>query len=133
MRLATTAFALSALAAVLFAGCSLPSSNDHTGSTSSTPATKTNGSTAPPGASAQSCETQAVDAEALRATGIACGQARQVMLGWQRDTDCDPAQGSSRSGCTIRGYRCLATVAGRGVAVSCARPGRSVAFIVRRG
>jgi hypothetical protein len=33
----------------------------------------------------------------------------------------------------VRGYRCIGTATDRGLAVSCSRPGRAVAFTVRRG
>ncbi len=85
---------------------------------------------APAGAAATSCETQAVDAESLRATGVPCEQARQLMFGWQRASACGP--GGARGACSVRSYRCVATRAERGVAVSCARPGQSVAFLATR-
>jgi hypothetical protein len=86
----------------------------------------------PAGAQAKSCETQAVDAEALRATGVPCGAARAAMFAWQRAPKCAPASGSSRGSCTVAGgYRCQAVRAGEGVSVSCAAEGRAVAFRVR--
>jgi hypothetical protein len=129
MRLLTPIATL-ALAAALLAGCG--SSGDGSTSTGSAPPSSS-GATAPAGASAQSCETQAVDAEALRATGLGCDQAGRLMLAWQRDPGCAPAKGASRSSCTVSSYRCLGVVAAEGVAVSCAQPGRSIAFVARRG
>jgi hypothetical protein len=129
MRLATP-LAIAVLAAALIAGCGGSSSGS--GSTGSSTAPKASDSTAPIGASARRCDTRAVDAMALRATGISCGQARQVMFGWQRDASCASPQGASRSGCTTRSYRCLSTRTGRGLAVSCSRAGQSIAFIARR-
>ncbi len=85
----------------------------------------------PPGAVAQECETEAVDAADLTASAIGCGEAREVMFGWQRNDACSAA-GSSHSSCTIRGYRCFATRTQRGLSVGCSRPGRSLAFRIPR-
>jgi hypothetical protein len=113
--------ALVALSALL-AGCG-GSSPDEPASTA----------TAPVGAAAKSCETKAVDAEGLRAAGVSCGQARQVMYGWQQRSSCSAPAGASRVSCTSHSYRCLGARTDRGIAVSCARPGRSIAFIAPRG
>ncbi|HEY6145271.1 MAG TPA: hypothetical protein VIV13_03265 [Solirubrobacterales bacterium] len=51
---------------------------------------------------------------------------------WEHTSDCDRPPGASRWGCSIASYRCQAVVVERGWSVSCARPGESVAFIVRR-
>jgi hypothetical protein len=126
MRLAIP-LAIVALAAALLSGCG--SSPDDSGSTSSPPA-KT--STAPIGASARSCDTYAVDAEGLRAAGLSCKQARQVMYGWQRQPACAKPTGASRTSCLTRSYRCLGARTDRGLAVSCARAGESVAFLVKK-
>jgi hypothetical protein len=88
-------------------------------------------SIAPVGASAKSCDTHATDAESLRATEIPCDQARQVMYGWQREPTCSIEAGASRSSCLTRSYRCQAVRAGRGLAVSCAREGQSIAFLAK--
>jgi hypothetical protein len=55
---------------------------------------------------------------------------RRTAAAWLRSPACAPA-GASRSACTVRGYRCQATVAGRGVAVGCAAAGRSISFLAR--
>ncbi|HEX2706458.1 MAG TPA: hypothetical protein VHM66_00435 [Solirubrobacterales bacterium] len=130
----TTPLAIAVLAAALLAGCGGSSSSD-SGSTStgSGTAPKSGDSTAPIGASAQSCDTHAVAVKSLRATGVSCSQARQLMFGWQRNPACASPQGASRSSCTTRSYRCLGTTTSRGLAVSCSRPGHSVAFIAKRG
>jgi hypothetical protein len=88
---------------------------------------------APPGAAARSCEALAADAEALRATGLSCERARRAMHGWQREPACALPADASRGGCRASGYRCQALRGDRGVAVSCARAGESIAFIARRG
>jgi hypothetical protein len=125
MRLAAP-IATVALAAALLGGCGGGSDE------SSSPTREGDAPSAPLGAVAHSCETQAVDAGGLRATGVSCDRARGVMYGWQRDSRCTDAGAVSRSACTTRSYRCLATRTERGVAVSCSRPGRSIAFTVRR-
>jgi hypothetical protein len=138
MRLAAPLLVF-ALAAALPAGCG--SSSEESGGTRIGTATSTvpgpggkgpSSSKAPVGASARSCDAHSADAEALRATGIPCDQARQVMYGWQRQRACSSPAGASRSSCLTRSYRCLATRTDRGLAVSCSRQGRSIAFLGRR-
>lgn len=85
------------------------------------------------GASARSCDAYSTDVGALRATRISCSQARQVMYGWQRERSCAAPAGASRNSCLTRSYRCLATRTDRGLAVSCARKGQSIAFLARPG
>ena len=136
LRLAAP-LAIVALAAVLLAGCGGSSSEE--GQTTGGPARKERQSSpeggtsgAPIGAAARGCDTNAVDVEGLRATGLSCGQARQVMHGWQRARSCAGRSGASRSSCTSGSYRCLSTRTDHGLAVSCSRPGRSIAFIAKR-
>ena len=45
--------------------------------------------------------------------------------------DCRPPDGASRWGCSVGSYRCQGVVTDRGWSVSCAKPGRSIAFRVR--
>ena len=130
MRLAPRLLALLAICALLVAGCG--GSDDDGAKEAPRPEPQAKSSTAPPGASAEACESRAVDAQDLRATNISCEQARQLMFAWQRSEECS-GKGGSRSSCSIKGsYRCLTANTGRGMAVSCAKPGRSVAFIVRK-
>jgi hypothetical protein len=119
-----------AIAAALLGGCG--SSSSDTTQTRSRPNPATESSSAPAGATVQTCDTYAVDAKALRVTGLACGPARQVMYGWQRSGRCAAPATASRNSCTIRGYRCLGARTDRGVAVSCAAPGRSIGFVAKR-
>ena len=121
------ALLVASLLALALAGCG-SSSDDSTSSTEKAGASK-----APAGASARSCGTHAVDAEGLRVTGVSCGEGRGVMFGWQRSESCGLIGGGSRGACSVRSYRCLAARTERGVSVSCARPGRSVAFRAQRG
>jgi hypothetical protein len=125
--------AVVALAAVLAAGCSGSSADEgsSTSGASTRAAPPTSSSGAPVGAAAKSCETQAADAEGLRATGVSCKQARQVMYGWQQRGSCSSPRGASRVSCTTHTYRCTGARTERGTAVSCARPGRSIAFVVK--
>lgn len=59
--------------------------------------------------------------------------AREVRSDWERNPDCRHPRGASRWGCSVGPYRCQGVVTGRGWSISCAKPGRSVAFTVRRG
>jgi len=128
MRLATP-LAIVAVAA-LISGCG-GSSDDgtETGATAAPPATRS----APAGASAKSCSPHSAEISGLRATGLDCGPARQVMEDWQRSGQCEAPANASRSSCLLGPYRCLATATDRGLTVSCARSGQSIAFTVKRG
>lgn len=128
MRKLAATFVLLALSAALATGCG--SSDEST--RPSTPRETGRPPAAPIGAAARSCETEAIDAEGLRVSGVSCATGRQVMFRWQRSAACAPPAGASRGGCASGPYRCAGTRAGRGLAVSCSRPGRSVAFVVRR-
>lgn len=138
MRLAVP-IAIVALAAALLGGCGGSSSGSESTApdltspavAESAPEPQTSEGGAPPGASAAGCETEATDAEALSATAVSCEEARGVMLAWQREAGCAAGAGASHSACTVRSYRCIATRTDRGLAVSCARPGHSIAFIAK--
>jgi hypothetical protein len=83
---------------------------------------------APAGSKVVSCKTGG-----LRATAVDCASARKVMVGWQHRHACALSQGESRGACSVSGFRCQSVRTGKGVSVSCARPGEAVAFIPRRG
>jgi hypothetical protein len=85
----------------------------------------------PAGAAVKNCDAGAVDLGGLRATRVSCAEARQVMNGWQQQGSCSSPAGASRVSCSSRSYRCTGTRTDRGTAVSCSRPGRSVAFLAR--
>lgn len=88
---------------------------------------------APPGASARVCEEEIDGAEGLRVTGIDCATGLRLVAAWAAKPACAAPAGGSRFSCSVEdGYRCLGTAAERGVAVSCARPGASAAFLVKR-
>jgi hypothetical protein len=93
------------------------------GSSSSTTQPK-----APAGSKVVSCKTGG-----LRATAVDCASARKVMKGWQHTHACALGQGESRGACSVSGFRCQSVRAGKGVSVSCARPGETVGFIPRSG
>lgn len=58
---------------------------------------------------------------------------REVRSVWERNPECRHPRGASRWGCSVGPYRCQGVVTGRGWSISCAMPGKSVAFIVHRG
>jgi hypothetical protein len=123
---------LSILAALLvlaaaFAGCGSSDETEPTATATTPPA--------PPGASARDCgDTTVAGTRDLQVTGIGCDVGRGVVAVWSRKPGCAPAAGASRSSCSVHdGYRCLAAATERGIAVSCARPGGSLAFLARPG
>jgi hypothetical protein len=124
--------AVLALAIALLGGCGDSSSDESDGSRARTVQQKQGEARAPVGAVANSCDTHMVDVEALRATGLPCDRARQVMYGWQRERSCSAPAGASRTSCLTGSYRCLGAHTDRGIAVSCARRGQSIAFIAKR-
>ncbi|HZO06803.1 MAG TPA: hypothetical protein VFB52_10480 [Solirubrobacterales bacterium] len=122
MRLAIP-LTIVAVAAALLSGCGGSDDGDSAASTQAAP--KAKGSTAPVGASAHECKGEGE----LRATGLPCKKARSLMTAWGRTEGCAPIDGASRSACGLSGaYRCLSVVTEKGISVSCAKPGRSLAF-----
>ena len=119
--------------AVTAAGCG-SSSDETTGasettapppaSTSTTPAQE-----APVGVRAKSCSTGS--SGEVRVTGVSCELGRSLVAGWYKNNACSAPQGASRLSCRLGKFICLGAVTDRGVAVTCAAPGRSVAFIGR--
>lgn len=57
----------------------------------------------------------------------------RVQSAWERSPGCKRPPGASRWGCSVGTYRCQGVVSGRGLSISCAKPGRSIAFTVPRG
>lgn len=129
MRLAVPILIV-ALAAAVLGGCGGSSESDST-ETGSSAAPQGGAATAPAGASAQSCKAVG-DIGSVRVTGLDCGEAKAILLAWDQDPGCVGSQGISHVACTVRSYRCIATRTDRGVSVSCAKPGRSLAFISKR-
>jgi hypothetical protein len=132
MRLATPLAIAAVLIAALLAGCGGSSSGGESQGEPGAPP-RSSAPQAPAGAAARSCVTHAPGAGTLRATGISCDQARQVLDGWQRDNRCSAPAGASRTSCITRSYRCLGARTDRGIAVSCSRAGQSIAFLIRGG
>jgi hypothetical protein len=86
---------------------------------------------APAGSKVVSCKVSGGATVGLRATAIDCGTARATMRRWARERSCAMTEGASRGSCALGGFRCQAVRSGRGAAVSCARSGADVAFIVK--
>jgi len=121
LRVALPLLALAALAG----GCG----DSGTRSTSSEETT----STSPPGASARSCAGAVRGIASLRVVGVGCATGRGVAASWSNRRGCAAPAGHSRSVCSAGGYRCTGTATDRGIAVSCAGPGRSISFTATRG
>jgi hypothetical protein len=56
---------------------------------------------------------------------------QRVRAAFLANPDCQPPGGTSRWGCSVGAYRCQGVVTDRGWSVSCAKPGKSIAFRVR--
>ncbi len=56
---------------------------------------------------------------------------QRVRAAFLANPDCEPPGGASRWGCSVGAYRCQGVVTGRGWSISCAKPGKSIAFRVR--
>jgi hypothetical protein len=120
-----------ALAAAAVGGCGSSgggsSSEQAKGSSGASPAT------APAGASAQACSGAVRGIATLRVAGVGCAIGRGVVAFWSNKAACAGTAGASRVSCTVEEYRCLGAATDRGIAVSCARPGRSISFVAKRG
>lgn len=113
-----------ALVAMLANGCG--SSGTETSGAGS------NRTEAPQGARAQACAGTAAGVEGLRVSGVGCATGRDVVATWTAKSACATPAAASRTSCTAGAYRCLGAAAERGIAVSCARPGRSISFVFKR-
>jgi hypothetical protein len=113
-----------ALLVILAAGCgSSDAGSSGEGSTETTE---------PRGAAALACTGAPAGVGTLRVSGVACATGRDVVAGWTAKGSCTAPADSSRTSCTVGAYRCLGTATDRGLAVSCARPGRSISFVIKR-
>jgi hypothetical protein len=123
MRAPAKALAALGAAAILAAGCG-GSGSDSAGTTES--------ASAPPlSAAAEDCGAGG-GAKDLKAVGLDCGAALAVAREWSAEAGCEVPAGASRSACGLRDWRCLSVRSTRGIAVSCARRGRSIAFFADR-
>jgi hypothetical protein len=114
-----------ALLAILASGCGSSGTNSSgEGSTAKT--------AAPPGAAALACAGAPTGVGALRASGDDCAAGREVAAGWTAKNACGGRAGISRTSCAVGGYRCLGVATEHGLAVNCARPGRSISFVAKR-
>jgi hypothetical protein len=140
LTISTSLLAALALAALL-GGCG--SSSDETGTTPASesqsqgaaenpPASTstTPGREAPVGVRADRCGEGATSGGEIRVTGVSCKFGRAIVAGWYKDSAC--SEGTSRTSCKLGSLICLGAVSDRGVAVTCAGTGRSVAFIGRK-
>jgi hypothetical protein len=112
-----------ALVALLASGCGSSGTNSGEGSTKTT---------APRGAMALTCAGAPAGVEALRVSGVDCAAGRQVASAWTEKNGCGAVPGASRTSCTAGIYHCLGIATERGLAISCARPGRSISFLAKR-
>jgi hypothetical protein len=118
-------FPLVLVAALLASGCGSSDDQAPTATATTPPA--------PPGAAARACGGTAAGAGQLRVTGIGCEEGRAVVAAWAGDPVCSGPADASRFSCAVHdGYRCLGAATARGIAVSCSRPGSSVAFVAKR-
>jgi hypothetical protein len=125
--------ALAALTVTATTGCGSSGNGGAESDEAKTTATATT-PPAPPGASARSCEGTVAGTGEVRVTGIGCDVGRGVVAAWANKPDCSVTPGATRFSCAVLGgYRCLGAATDRGFAVSCARPGSSVAFVAKRG
>jgi hypothetical protein len=133
LKTALAFLALAATAAAMLAGCG--SSSDETGETAEPPASTSGapgGQEAPIGARAKACADGSVSGGEVRVTGIPCGLGRMLVAGWYKNSECSSPAGASRTSCKLGNFTCLGLNADRGLAVTCAGPGRSVAFVAKR-
>jgi hypothetical protein len=110
--------------AILASGCGSSSTNS-----SGEGSTKT---AAPHGAAVLTCTITPGGVRVLRANGVGCATGRHVVASWTAKNACTAHPGASRTSCSVGDYRCLGTATDRGLAVSCARPGRSISFVIAR-
>ncbi|HEY2479533.1 MAG TPA: hypothetical protein VGI17_12490 [Solirubrobacterales bacterium] len=133
MRLCALAAAV-VCTALLAAGCGgggSASSNSTTPPEGGGAPKKATSPNAPAGSKVVACKVGAVEMEQLRATAVDCGSARETMRRWGRSHACTFGKGSSRSSCSLGGFRCQAVRSDEGAAVSCARPGGDLSFVAK--
>lgn len=113
--------------AVAAAGCG-SSSDETTGTTS---AAQEKIQEAPVGVRADRCGEGATAGGEVRVTGASCKLGRELVAGWHKDSACSAPEGASRTSCRLGEFTCLGAVTDRGVAVTCAAPGRSISFLAK--
>jgi hypothetical protein len=115
-------------AALLVVGCGGGSRSSGSSTGAGKKATAPN---APTGSKVVACAARAGETVELRATDVDCGAAERTVTRWGQARGCALAEGASRGSCSLGAFRCQAVRAGRGVAVSCARPGAAVDFVAK--
>jgi hypothetical protein len=124
---------LAVAASVAAGGCG-SSSDETTGAgqtTAPNPPASTStapGQEAPIGVRAKSCKGDSSGGE-IRVTGAPCPFSRLLVAGWYKNDACSAPAGASRTSCKLGSFTCLGVATDRGLAVTCARPGVSVAFV----
>ncbi|MFL5901029.1 MAG: hypothetical protein ACJ75S_07500 [Solirubrobacterales bacterium] len=113
-----------ALIAILASGCG--------SSGTESPSERSSKTAAPQGAAVPACTTAPAGVGMLRASGVDCATGREILVAWTNKPACATPASASRMSCTVGAYRCLTAATERGLAVSCARPGRSISFVVKR-
>jgi hypothetical protein len=89
---------------------------------------------APTGVRARRCTGVSAAAKGeVRVTGVSCAEGASTVTAWRRDKGCSSPSSASRTSCKVHGLTCLGAVTDRGIAVTCAGPGHSIAFVGRRG
>ena len=136
LRPTTIALAVLAIAVATTAAAGCGSSSEETTGASGTTAPPASTSTTPPqeapvGVRARNCGGLGSGGQ-VRVTGASCALGRSLVAGWYKDSACSGSKGASRTSCRLGEFSCLGAVTDRGVAVTCAAPGRSVAFIGRK-
>ncbi len=86
---------------------------------------------APVGVRAMPCGEGTASGGEVRTVGVSCQLGRELVAGWYKDDSCSSPPGASRTSCRLGAFTCLGVAAGRGIAVTCVRPGRSVSFIAK--
>lgn len=117
--------------ALAITGCG--SSPDETSSAPAgdSPASKSTvpGREAPAGVRTERCGEGSTQGGEIRVTGVSCKLGRELVAGWYKNSACSSPKGASRTSCKLGEFTCLGAVTDRGLAVTCAGPGRSVAFV----
>jgi hypothetical protein len=130
MRILAPTLAVIAIALVV-AGCGSSSDNTTDSNPPASSSTAPAGEEAPAGARANVCRSSAASGGELRVTGVSCEMARPIAAGWFKDSACAGSPGASRTSCRLGAFTCLGAATDRGIAVTCAAPGRSIAFVAK--
>jgi hypothetical protein len=116
--------------AVAIAGCG-SSSDETSGEQPASTSTSPDRQEAPVGVRAERCGGSSTQGGEIRVTGVSCKLGGELVAGWYKNSACSSPKGASRTSCKLGEFTCLGAVTDRGLAVTCAGPGRSVAFVAR--